>query len=89
MKLAKSSVGFEHPAKGPNHCGQCKHFEAPDSCRIVAGMIEGPDWCKRFRDKREAKRQKAAAHLDSISRSTGKYGIEHPKPGRPARPRTA
>jgi hypothetical protein len=51
-KLSKESVGFEHPAKGPHHCGQCRHFEGPRACEIVAGLIRSEDWCRRFEAKR-------------------------------------
>lgn len=47
-KLAKTSVGYEHPAQGPNHCGLCRHFEPKRSCEIVAGTIHREDWCRRF-----------------------------------------
>ena len=44
---SKESVGFEHPAKGPNHCGDCKHFRG-DRCTIVSGSVESGDWCRKF-----------------------------------------
>ena len=47
-KLAKSDVEFESPAKGPHHCGECRHFDPPDACEIVAGAIGADDWCNRF-----------------------------------------
>lgn len=52
-KLSKDAVGFEHPARGLNHCGECVHFEkgARNSCEIVAGHITAPDWCQRFQRK--------------------------------------
>ena len=50
-KVSKASVGFEAPAKGPHHCSQCVHWEPPDACEIVAGMVDGDDWCRRFRAK--------------------------------------
>jgi hypothetical protein len=67
MKLSKSAVDFEHPAKGPNHCSQCRHF-LPDqlACRIVAGHITGRDWCKRFLDKDKDREAKAERHYADI-----------------------
>lgn len=48
-KMSKSSVDFEHPAQGPHHCSQCRHFLSEDeACKIVAGHIEAIDWCKKF-----------------------------------------
>lgn len=48
MKLSKPSVQYEHPAKGPNHCGICGHFLSPYECEIVTGKIRSEDWCNRF-----------------------------------------
>jgi hypothetical protein len=50
MKSEKSTVGFEHPAKGPNHCGDCVYFRQ-GTCTIVAGRIEAEDWCRKFKMK--------------------------------------
>jgi hypothetical protein len=70
MKLAKSAVGFEHPAKGSHHCSECQHFVAPDSCRIVAGAISPRDWCKRFLNRRAARQATVDRHLNSIAGSS-------------------
>jgi 8-oxo-dGTP diphosphatase len=48
-KLPKSAVEYEHPAKGPDHCGLCRHFDhAEAACELVAGAIATNDWCKKF-----------------------------------------
>lgn len=48
-KFAKSEVGFEHPAKGPEHCLLCTHYRlAPRGCQIVTGIVLPGDWCKHF-----------------------------------------
>jgi hypothetical protein len=49
-KLSKASVGFESPAKGKDHCGQCIHFlgDAEQACKLVAGQIDAEDWCRMF-----------------------------------------
>ena len=60
-KLAKSAVRFEHPAKGPHHCSQCRHFEPPHVCEIVAGAIDGVDWCERFAVKTRLKYKREMA----------------------------
>jgi len=56
-KYAKSEVGFEHPAEGPHHCGQCEHFlgAKKQRCAIVAGVITPPDWCRKFDAKESGK----------------------------------
>lgn len=50
MKYSKAEVDFEHPGKGKDKCGQCKHYEVhgPETCGIVAGHIESGDWCNKF-----------------------------------------
>jgi hypothetical protein len=51
-KLLKSTVRFEHPAKGARHCGQCKYFQAKvGRCEIVVGVIEAQDWCEHWEAK--------------------------------------
>lgn len=51
-KFSKDSVGFEHPAKGDDHCSECKHFLASEqACQIVAGHIQAEDWCRKFSPK--------------------------------------
>ena len=51
-KLSKSEVGFEHPAKGTDDCDDCIHFKPlREKCQIVAGHVEGEDWCERFKRK--------------------------------------
>lgn len=47
-KKPKSEVNFEHPAKGPNHCSQCIHFDPERACELVEGQIEPEDWCRLF-----------------------------------------
>ena len=69
MKLAKSAVGFEHPAKGPRHCGECRHFRrASDTCEIVAGTVTPPDWCKRFVLRAADRAAKRDRHLNQLAR---------------------
>jgi hypothetical protein len=50
----KAQVGYQHPAKGEDHCGTCKHFEVrrKNGCEIVAGKILAGDWCKKYAEKR-------------------------------------
>ena len=49
-KYSKAEVNFEHPAKGPDHCKDCKHYKVVPyhSCEIVPGVIMPNDWCKKF-----------------------------------------
>jgi hypothetical protein len=55
MKLDHKAVGFEHPAKGDNHCSECTYWRGPvGQCSIVRPPVRGVDWCKEF-EKREEK----------------------------------
>lgn len=45
--FSKEQVGFESPAKGPDHCGACKYFLG-GRCQIVSGAIQAGDWCEKF-----------------------------------------
>jgi hypothetical protein len=49
-QFPKSEVGFEHPAKGDEHCKDCKHFEVlhAHGCERVQGVILPADYCERF-----------------------------------------
>jgi hypothetical protein len=69
-KLAKDAVAFEHPARGPRHCAECRHFDGPEACRRVAGRVLARDWCKRFEDKRERRSAAAVRHLGAIASGT-------------------
>lgn len=49
-KYDKSEVGFESPAKGPNHCSMCEHYQG-GKCEIVRGEVKPGDWCNKFKKK--------------------------------------
>ena len=44
---SKAEVKFESPAKGMDHCSDCKHFLG-GRCAIVAGVVQAGDWCNKF-----------------------------------------
>lgn len=46
--LPKAAVGYEEPARGTDHCGECAHFVGPDGCELVQGSIAADGWCRRF-----------------------------------------
>jgi hypothetical protein len=52
-KKSKDVVGYEHPAKGAERCGTCRHFEVSGKnlCEIVAGKILSEDWCREWEEK--------------------------------------
>ena len=75
--LSKSEVQYEHPAKGPHHCSQCRHFKSPHSCEIVEGRIAPEDWCKKFMPYTEVMHKFKAGNLHSGSKSGPK--VSNPK----------
>jgi len=50
-KLAKDEVQYS-PGKGRDRCFFCTHFEKPNHCELVAGLIREDYWCNRFEKKR-------------------------------------
>lgn len=78
----KSQVGFEHPAKGPDHCSECRHFRPPDSCEIVSGEIRPEDWCRKFMPAKSKAQQEAMAIAEHepgklYSRNKGLLSMTH------------
>jgi hypothetical protein len=50
-KLAQAVVGYQDSPQGAEACGNCAHFEAPASCKVVAGNISPGAWCKIYAKK--------------------------------------
>jgi hypothetical protein len=46
-KVSKPSVNYS-PGMGATRCKNCAHFEAPNRCEIVMGLIDPDYWCRRF-----------------------------------------
>lgn len=61
VKFSKREVGYEDPAKKADHCADCRHFEGPRACEIVAGDISPDAWCKKFAAKSAKKVSKKSA----------------------------
>jgi hypothetical protein len=51
QQLSKDDVGYERPARGMDRCERCTHFEKPDQCELVRGIISPKAWCDRFAGK--------------------------------------
>lgn len=71
IKFSKDRVGFEHPAQGPNHCGDCKYFLG-GRCAIVAGIVEAGDWCRKF--EKENMNAKSPAELNKAEACEARCG---------------
>jgi 8-oxo-dGTP pyrophosphatase MutT (NUDIX family) len=48
-KLSKEEVDYSL-GEDDDRCANCKHFESPSSCALVAGSIDPDYWCKKFND---------------------------------------
>lgn len=71
LKFSKEKVDFEHPAKGPNHCGDCKYFLG-GRCAIVSGIVMAGDWCKKF--EKENMKAKSPAELNKADSCEARCG---------------
>jgi hypothetical protein len=63
-KYSHKQVAYEHPAKGEDHCSECRHYLTnPVRCEHVRSPIAAEDWCKRFAEKPgESKAYEAKEH---------------------------
>jgi len=61
--IPKADVGFEHPAKGPHHCRECRHYLIGMRCRLVAGRVEPGDWCELFEARAARSEDRHAAFV--------------------------
>lgn len=50
MKKSKDEVDYGKGHRG-SKCGLCRHFETPNRCELVAGLIGRGMWCKLFEKK--------------------------------------
>ena len=54
IKASKASVHYTDIAMDEDEqCRHCKHFEKPDSCKIVLGRIKPGGWCEEFENESE------------------------------------
>jgi hypothetical protein len=51
QKIEKSLVLYQDKPKEGQECDKCLHFQAPNSCDIVAGTISPTGWCGAFAPK--------------------------------------
>ena len=50
-KIAQNLVQYQDKPKGDQQCDKCLQFEAPNSCKVVAGKIDSKGWCAAFAPK--------------------------------------
>lgn len=53
-KIAQAQVQYQVQPKDGQKCSACVNFEAPNSCKIVAGTISPDGWCIAFAPKEQA-----------------------------------
>lgn len=46
--ISKLEANYTDVASGQEKCKFCKHFDPPNSCNIVEGLINPDGWCKYF-----------------------------------------
>ena len=53
-KLSQQVVAYQDHPDGGKRCDQCTHFQAPNACRIVAGVIRPDGYCRFFTARNRA-----------------------------------
>ncbi len=54
-KIAQAQVQYQTTPKDGAKCSTCVNFEAPASCKIVAGTINPDGWCIAYAPKEQTK----------------------------------
>jgi hypothetical protein len=47
-KMTLQEAAYQDTPNGIYSCGMCTFFEAPKSCKVVAGDVSRDGWCKVF-----------------------------------------
>ena len=47
-KTSQKAVGYQDTPHAAQQCDNCKQFEAPSSCKVVAGDVSPTGWCKVY-----------------------------------------
>jgi hypothetical protein len=50
-KVAQNLVQYQQTPKDGNKCSLCVNWVAPNSCKVVAGVINPEGWCVAFAPK--------------------------------------
>jgi hypothetical protein len=50
-KLDQKTVMYQPVPKEGHACNKCQHFEAPNTCKLVAGTISPAGWCQLWAEK--------------------------------------
>jgi len=47
-KSPQQSARYQDHPNGNQHCGICRQFQPPSSCKVVAGKISPNGWCSLY-----------------------------------------
>ena len=50
-QMTKQASGYQATPKGDQRCDGCSLFQAPSSCKFVAGDISPSGWCRLYKKK--------------------------------------
>lgn len=50
-KMAQKTVSYQDKPKGAQRCDNCLQWEAPNGCKVVAGVIAPSGWCSIYSRK--------------------------------------
>ncbi len=49
--MTKQAAGYQATPKGEERCDNCNLFQAPSSCKFVAGDVSPQGWCRLWQKK--------------------------------------
>ncbi|MBV8738729.1 MAG: hypothetical protein JO007_16010 [Alphaproteobacteria bacterium] len=47
-KISKAAVAYQDHPEGDKHCSKCRQFVAPDSCKVIDGLVSPQGFCRIF-----------------------------------------
>ncbi|HEY1475483.1 MAG TPA: high-potential iron-sulfur protein [Pseudolabrys sp.] len=50
-KSPQTSAGYQGQPNGGQRCGNCRQFQPPAACKVVAGKISANGWCRIYAAK--------------------------------------
>jgi hypothetical protein len=52
QKASKAEAAYQPRPNGPQACGNCANFIAPDNCRVVQGPVAANGWSRFWQPRR-------------------------------------
>jgi hypothetical protein len=52
QKVSKAEAAYQPMPNGPQACGNCANFIAPDGCRVVQGPVAANGWSRYWAPRR-------------------------------------